>query len=180
MRFVPELFHLSEAEEFARYQTHENEIHDPRYREFLNRLCQPLLALLSPSAKGLDFGCGPGPALAVMLEETGKRVTLYDKYFYPELPTGDFDFITCSETAEHFRHPRLEFERLNTLLRRHGWLGLMTEQSPTDKGIFSDWYYLKDPTHLMFYTPATIQWLCDSFGWTYHQPRPNVWLLQKR
>ncbi|MCB0417270.1 MAG: class I SAM-dependent methyltransferase [Bdellovibrionales bacterium] len=164
----------------ARYCTHENEVEDPRYRAFLGRLCTPLVPLLRAKAQGLDFGCGPGPALAAMLREAGFGMEVYDKYFSPILPSGKFDFITCTETAEHFRRPRHEFERLNSWLKPHAWLGLMTEQSPTDETSFAKWYYHKDPTHLVFYSPETIQWLCGFFDWTYQQPRPNVWLLQKR
>ena len=41
---------------------------------FLGRLAEPLVERLDPGASGLDFGCGPGPALAAMLTRRGYTV----------------------------------------------------------------------------------------------------------
>ena len=38
-----------------------------------------------------------------------------------------YDFITCTETAEHFVAPRDDFLRLDGMLARGAWLGVMTE-----------------------------------------------------
>ncbi|MDA1381669.1 methyltransferase domain-containing protein [Plesiomonas shigelloides subsp. oncorhynchi] len=56
----------------------------------------------------MDFGCGPGPLLAQMLEEAGFRMHKYDPYFHPERATlaREYDFVTCTEVAEHFMPPR--------------------------------------------------------------------------
>ncbi|MBA4731810.1 MAG: 2-polyprenyl-3-methyl-5-hydroxy-6-metoxy-1,4-benzoquinol methylase, partial [Alcanivorax sp.] len=59
------------ADEKAQYDLHRNEPDDPGYRRFLDQLGAPLCERLSAGARGLDFGCGPGPALARMLEERG-------------------------------------------------------------------------------------------------------------
>ena len=55
------------ARELAEYRLHQNAEHDPAYRRFLTKLSEPLLARLPPASHGLDYGCGPGPALANML-----------------------------------------------------------------------------------------------------------------
>ena len=55
------------AAELAEYQLHQNTAEDPNYRQFLRKLSDPLLARLPPTSVGLDFGCGPGPALATLL-----------------------------------------------------------------------------------------------------------------
>ena len=66
---------LSDTEELAQYQLHENNLEDPGYRQFLQRLAAPLLSSLPAAGlSGLDFGCGPGPLLAQMLREAGLRV----------------------------------------------------------------------------------------------------------
>ena len=67
--FVPRSYHLSAADEKAQYDLHENDPNDPGYRAFLDRLAGPLDKRLAPHSHGLDFGCGPGPTLSVMLEE---------------------------------------------------------------------------------------------------------------
>jgi len=69
------------TDERAHYLLHENNPGDPRYRKFLSRLVKPLLEKLGPQCRGLDYGCGPGPALAAMLREAGHDMALYDPFF---------------------------------------------------------------------------------------------------
>ena len=63
--------HLSPEDERAIYDLHQNDPADARYRAFLARLADPLRAKLAPGMRGLDFGCGPGPVLSIMLREAG-------------------------------------------------------------------------------------------------------------
>ena len=72
--FVPSLYLLSSEQEKAEYDLHENNIYDEGYRRFLYRLSDPLLKKLKPGQRGLDFGCGPEPALAAILGEGGHVV----------------------------------------------------------------------------------------------------------
>jgi len=46
-----------------------------------------------------------------MLEEDGYVMHKFDPSFYPNktLFSQRFDFITCSETVEHFHYPFAEF-----------------------------------------------------------------------
>ena len=180
LSFVPEKFHLSEPLERARYETHENHPEDPHYRKFFLAFVEALVPRLRPGSVGLDFGAGPGPALAAMLQERGFRVSLYDKYFHPngDVLKTTYDFITCTETAEHFRKPRNEFEKFQTLLSPGGWLGLMTGRLPQGK-TFAEWHYPKDPTHIAFYEMKTLQWIAQAFNWAVEFPAPNVALFQK-
>ncbi len=83
---------------YAHYLHHENHLDDPGYRRFLSKLADPLLARLPAGSKGLDYGCGPGPALAAMLREAGHQVALYDPFFHPDLTPLErsYDFETCT------------------------------------------------------------------------------------
>ncbi len=171
---------LAARAERAHYETHENDPGDRGYRQFLNRLAAPLVARLPAGARGLDYGCGPGPALATMLAEQGFPTAIYDPFFAPDPQPlrHTYDFITCSETIEHFYQPGREFARLNTLLRPDGWLGLMT-QMRRDECAFERWQYVSDPTHVCFYHAQTMHWLAAHFGWTLHAPQPTVTLFHK-
>ncbi len=80
--FVPKEYWLSREEEKAIYDLHENNPQDQGYRRFLSRLTVPLLELLESHMQGLDFGCGPGPTLSVMLEERGLQVDNYDTFYF--------------------------------------------------------------------------------------------------
>ena len=160
--FVPKQFLPTPQAERAHYDLHENDPRDERYRAFLSRLCQPMLKRLRPGSCGLDFGCGPGPTLSIMLEEAGHRVTLYDP-FYADHPTVFdcyYDFITASEVVEHLHHPRREWGRLWNRLNPGGVLGVMTKLV-RNRDSFRTWHYIRDPTHVCFYSEATFKWLAE-------------------
>ena len=157
---VPANQHLSLEQEKAVYDLHENHIHDLRYRAFLFRIFQPLQAQIKAGACGLDYGCGPGPALAHMFREQDYQMEIYDPIYarQPQVLTRQYDFITCTEVVEHFFEPAVEFNRLFALLKPGGWLGLMTKLA-TKQQAFNLWHYKNDLTHVCFYSRETFRWL---------------------
>jgi len=171
----------SRDEEYAHYLHHENHPDDPGYRHFLSKLAVPLLERLPPASPGLDYGCGPGPALAAMLREAGHEMALYDPFFHPDAEALGrvHDFVTCTETAEHFHRPAEEFDRLMALVRPGGWLAIMT-CFQTDDDRFANWRYRKDPTHVVFYREETLRYLADRRGWLCEVPIKDVALLQRQ
>lgn len=138
------------------YQLHENDPADTRYRAWLDRLAAPLGDRLANASEGLDFGCGPGPALALMLSERGHRMSVYDPVFANDRLAlqRDYDFVTCTEVVEHFHQPGEMFALLATLIRPGGLLGIMT--GLLHDGVdFHSWHYRRDPTHVCFYREQT-------------------------
>lgn len=162
------------------YLHHENDPGDPGYRRFLSKLSMPLLARLEAACRGLDYGCGPGPALAAMMSEAGHEMALYDPFFCPDpAPLAlKYDFVTCTEVAEHFHRPADEFDRLDAMLCPGGWLALMT-CFQTDDTRFADWHYRKDPTHVTFYREATFHKIAANRGWSCECPIKDVVLMRK-
>jgi len=181
-----DLIHLSPAQrlspeaEAERYRLHQNHADDLNYRAFLDRLLQPLTEKLQKRDRGLDYGCGPGPAVEQMMRERGFEMNNYDPFFKPDRAVLDlnYDFITCTETAEHFYYPLKEFDLLNQMLKSGGWLGVMTGLY-TQSTPFSSWYYAKDPTHVSIYTSQTMSWIAERYGWKPFFPSENVVLFQK-
>ena len=173
-------YRLSSSEEKDRYKQHNNDIYDANYRLFLSKLFKPLQGKLKDGAKGLDFGCGPGPALAEMFKEVGHQVDLYDPFFFNNETVFKkaYDFITCTETIEHFYEPVKEFKRIDQMLVKEGFLGVMTTFVSDEKG-FGQWYYRKDPTHVAFYRPETIEVIASMMNWTYEIPEKDVVLFKK-
>ncbi len=162
------------------YGRHRNRPEDPAYRAFLARLAGPLLQRLAPARNGLDYGCGPGPALAAMLEEAGHQVTLYDPFFHPDpraLETR-YDFITCTEVVEHFHQPAREFARLATMLKPGGLLAIQTCLQTNDAR-FARWNYRRDPTHVVFYREASFLRIARRHDWIMEIPAPNVVFLTR-
>lgn len=180
LAFVPPEFHLPESAEVERYLMHENDPSDSGYRRFLSRLWDVLRPQLLSGSSGLDFGCGPGPALAEMMREGGFEVSLYDPHFFPDQSSLDkqYDFVTCTETAEHLRTPLDSFHLIDSLLVRGGHLGVMTGMLE-DRAEFASWYYQRDPTHIAFYTTRTMLWLGGKLGWDVEFPASNVTIFRK-
>ena len=151
---------LDPDEEQFRYEQHNNNPDDPRYREFLGELFNPLQPLLKQNSFGLDFGCGPGPALALMFKESGYKMNTYDPYFAndPSALDEHYDFITSTEVFEHLYNPLKEIDLLFSLLKPQGILGVMTKLLK-DETDFPTWFYRNDTTHVSFYTKKTWEWI---------------------
>lgn len=159
--FVNRAALLEPEEEKARYDLHQNHPDDPRYLNFLNQLAEPLLERLDPPPlTGLDFGSGPGPTLSIMLAEQGYQMQIYDPYYAPHrhVLKETYDFVTCSETIEHFYTPHHEWRLLVDLVKPGGWLGIMTLllSSPDQ---FPNWYFKNDLTHVSFFSRETFRYL---------------------
>ena len=158
--FVPKMYHLSDAEEKSRYDTHNNDPNDHRYRHFLSQVLVPLLERIQQKSNGLDFGSGPGPTLSLMLEECGHSVDLYDKFYANDISVFEkkYDFITATEVVEHLSEPMAEISRLIEMLNNQGHLAVMT-QILTPQIDFSSWYYKNDPSHIGFFTKKSLNFL---------------------
>lgn len=156
--------YVSRVEEDKVYQSHNNDIHDPRYLAFVSPIIHEIQQSFSIDSLGLDFGCGSGPIVSHHLAKSGYTINLYDPLFYPDTwPLQlTYDYIVCSEVMEHFKQPYIELEHLFSKLKPQGKLICMTDiyHSDTD---FSTWYYLKDPTHIFFVSSQTIHWIATTF-----------------
>tara|TARA_B100000315_G_scaffold249651_1_gene281212 strand:- start:11387 stop:11896 length:510 start_codon:yes stop_codon:yes gene_type:complete len=153
------------VEEKRRYDTHTNHPDDPEYRDFLKRLLNQLLPYLPKGGKGIDYGSGPGPTLSLMFSELGFHMTDYDPFYanHYKVLEEEYDFLSCSETMEHFGNPKEEWELFLKLVKRGGWIGIMTQLY--DREIdFSQWYYKNDPTHVSFYSKETFKWLAKEYN----------------
>ncbi|MCL9782887.1 methyltransferase domain-containing protein [Vibrio sp. S4M6] len=158
--FVDPKQRLAPAEEKAEYDLHENDASDIGYRKFLSRLVNPLANKLVANSHGLDFGCGPGPTLSLMLSDLGHTTALYDVYFYPDKGSlhNQYDYVTATEVIEHLYHPGAVWQQWLGLLKMGGWLGLMTKLVK-DVEAFSKWHYKNDLTHVVFFSRETFEFL---------------------
>ncbi|MFW6142713.1 MAG: class I SAM-dependent methyltransferase [Desulfovermiculus sp.] len=158
--YVPQEEHVGPDEEKARYDRHTNQIHEPGYRTFLSRILDPLRQLMPPPALGLDFGCGPGPALAAMAREGGYTMAVFDPFYAPDPKVWNtgYDFITCTEVVEHLRQPGIILPWIWPFVRPGGLLAIMTKLV-LSQSAFAHWHYIRDETHVSFFSHATFQWL---------------------
>lgn len=178
--FVIKGDHISRIEERAHYDLHTNSPHEKGYRQFLNRLAAPLNQRLLAHSRGLDFGCGPGPTLSVMLEEWGHTVALYDSHYAADKSVlqRTYDFITATEVVEHLAQPGFELQRLWDLIAPSGWLAVMTKLV-IDQERFSHWHYRRDPTHISFFSRYTWNFIAQQWSSAVTYIGSDVILIQK-
>lgn len=166
---------LSAADEKAIYDAHENNIDDPGYRRFLSRAFGQVRTQVPPPAHGLDFGCGPGPALVAMAQEAGYTMACYDKFYWPDdrVLSARYDFITCTEVVEHLAEPLPILDRLWDRLKPGGLLVVQTKRVLDDER-FRSWHYRNDPTHITFFAEASFHWLGCRWHSEPHFPHADV------
>jgi len=156
---------LSPEAEKHRYDQHNNDIYDSRYRAFVKPLVNKINAAYNCKASCLDYGAGPGPVVASMLRESGYyNIELYDPHYYPDrsVLNKNYDVVICSEVIEHFKNPSAEFARLSSLLNPGGSIFCMTQLFKDDIN-FADWHYKNDPTHLFFYHPRALELIRNKY-----------------
>ena len=176
--FVPEAFFVTNDEEKAKYDNHQNNPKNEGYCTFLDKLLVPLEAYLKEGDKGLDFGSGPGPTLCVLMAKRGYDMDIYDIFYHDkkEVFENEYDFITSTEVIEHLHKPLEEIEKLWGCVKEGGVLGLMSAFRVDD---FQSWYYKRDLTHIRFFTPHTFAWLAKRLGATLIIPESGVVILRK-
>ncbi len=179
--FVPEHYWLSAEDEKATYDLHENDVKDQGYRQFLSRISKPLIEKIGPKQKGLDFGCGPGPALADMFAEHGHKMDIYDPFYHNDTSVfqKEYNFICATEVVEHLHNPNKEFTTLFNMLKRGGWLGIMTKLV-IDEHAFRNWHYIRDMTHICFYCRSTFEYIAERFDTELNFVANDVILFKKK
>ncbi|HBD95265.1 MAG: hypothetical protein A2015_16265 [Spirochaetes bacterium GWF1_31_7] len=167
-------------EEKSRYLTHENNIENKGYVSFLMTAIEPALSFFKKGMKILDFGCGPGPTLNLILKNNGFDCDIYDPIFYPEIDrTKKYDAIFATECFEHFFNPLKELKMIDTFLQSNGFLIIMTELWSETKPL-SEWWYSKDITHVTFYKKSTFEYIADTFHYTIvYENNKNILILKK-
>jgi predicted TPR repeat methyltransferase len=115
-----------------------------------------------------------------MLAERGHRVDLYDPFYHDDRAVfaRAYDFITATEVVEHLRDPGQVFSHLFGMLRPGGWLGIMTKLVQS-QAAFRRWHYIRDPTHICFFSRATFDFLAGRHAATRQFVEKDVVLMQK-
>jgi hypothetical protein len=105
---------------------------------------------------------------------------VYDHYYAPNphILEETYDFVTCTETFEHFFTPHREWNLLVSLVTPGGWLGVMTLFHPPLEE-FPTWHYINDLTHVSFFSRQTFNFLAERDRLRVEIIGDNVILLQK-
>lgn len=171
--------YFSHQEEVERYLQHQNSIDDSSYQNYFVQFIVETKLLENKDNRivnGLDFGSGPTPVLAHVLTHNYQvNMDIYDPIFSPN-PVYEnklYDFITCTEVIEHIKNPLETFNLFNKLLVPNGLLAIMTQFHPNHENLFLDWFYIRDRSHISFFTLRTVETLAAKTGFTL------AWMNQK-
>jgi hypothetical protein len=112
--------------------------------------------------------------------ERGFDVASYDPIFFDnsEALKRQYDFLLATEVIEHFYRPSEEFSGIDRLVTVGGWIGFMTHFLSENED-FDDWYYPRDPTHVVFYSQESMVWLARKMGWRLDLFQGRVVIFQK-
>jgi len=157
-----EKYRLTAAKEKARYETHNNDVNDVRYQNFVQPITNYVVEKFLPEHKGLDFGCGTGLVISSVLTKQGYDIVQYDPFFAPDKSVFNsrFDYIFSCEVFEHFFNPKQEIDTLTSLLKVKGALLIMTSLY-NDEIEFKKWNYRNDATHVFIYRKETIEYIAN-------------------
>ena len=159
--------YVTAGEEKSRYETHNNDVNDPRYQQFVSPIVDEILKNQKPAEHGLDYGCGTGPVITKLLRDQKYHINTYDPFFDRDrkLLRQKYHYIACCEVAEHFHDPYTEFSGLKNILHPGGILYCMTELYHEDID-FNQWNYKNDETHVIFYHRKALEWIKDQFNFS--------------
>ena len=188
-------YYLDSAAEKKRYALHNNSLLNTGYVRYLESFIDSVLGFPAifdqkniKMQEIVDYGSGPEPSLATLLQKRGFTVRCYDPYFAPEmvLPGKLADFVTCLEVAEHFKEPIKDFALIVNCIRENGFLALATHLMPaftneTEQiAFFSSWWYRQDPTHVSFFTEKALRIVAGGAGLSWlGQAGPHIYIFKK-
>lgn len=152
---------VTEEAEHEIYETHENSIVNDGYVAYLKRfLDHAVIPFYNEHKQALDFGSGPTPVLSMVMErDYGFRVDIYDLFYAPlkSYEGKTYDVVTSVEVVEHLLNPLTQFETMKSVMKKDGILAIQTQFHPRDVDEFRKWYYMRDRTHIAFYTRKTME-----------------------
>ncbi len=164
---LEEDFIVDKAKERAQYENHNNSFESKGYVRMFEDFLDYFWHDLDKNAiNALDFGSGPGPVLAQIMENRALHVEVYDKFYQPEPIYKDkkYDLITSTEVFEHLQNPLEVLKLFKKHLKKGGLIAIMTLFHDNNEENFQKWWYRRDPTHILFYTPKTFEVLADMCG----------------
>lgn len=160
--------YISKVQELEIYNSHQNSIEDQPYVNYFKSFLEDSVFRFKPIGKtALDFGSGPSPVLSQILQrDYDYTMDIYDLFYAPDksYENKSYDLITCTEVIEHLKDPRPYFDLFSDLLKEDGLLAMMTLFHPKDDHTFLNWHYIRDRSHISFYTPKTLAFIAESVG----------------
>ena len=164
--FLDENFYVDETKEKQHYDKHNNNFDSLGYVAMFEDLIREFIDPSKQNIKtALDFGCGRGEVLPILLEKNSILCDRYDLFYFPQKIYIDkkYDLMVSTEVFEHLQNPLEVFEELLTHLKDGGYLLLMSATPPDSDEEFFKWWYIRDITHIGFFTIKTFEYFASKF-----------------
>ena len=178
-------FYVDAFHEKKQYDNHHNSLENEGYVKMFEDFLDFFWDDLSTQTKEiLDFGSGPTPVLSFLMQKRGATVACYDKFYCENksvFQQNRYDAITSTEVFEHLDAPIETLKTLGKCLKKGGYLAIMTLFHDNHENHFWRWWYRRDPTHIVFYTPKTFEILSALCGFKLiRHDKKRIILLQKQ
>jgi SAM-dependent methyltransferase len=163
--FLGKNFYVTQKKEKDQYDHHNNSLENDGYVKMFNDFLD--YTLEGQEVKSvLDFGSGPTPVLAELLKRRDLEVEHFDKFYQPKkvYENKSYDLITSTEVFEHLENPKEILNLLSNHLNPNGIISLMTLFHTNNQEDFLKWWYRRDPTHITFFTPKSIEIMAKECG----------------
>lgn len=165
--FLDDKHYLDASFEKEHYDNHENNLESLGYVNMFENLIEEFVDIDAKEIKtALDFGCGEGEVLPILLERRGIFCDRYDLFYFPQkvYKNKKYDLIVSTEVIEHLASPLETLKELLLHLNKDGYLLLMTYFHPSDDEKFLKWFYIKDITHIGFFSIKTFEYMASELG----------------
>lgn len=160
-------FYIDETHEKSHYDKHHNNLESLGYVKMFEDLVFDFVKPLHVDIKiALDFGCGEGEVLPIVLERNGISCDRYDLFYFPKKVYEDkkYNLICSTEVFEHLENPLEIFKKLLLHIEPNGYLLLMSAFHPNDDDKFLKWWYIRDITHIGFFNLDTFEYLAKKLN----------------
>jgi hypothetical protein len=160
--FLDEEFYIDEKKEKSHYDKHHNNLESLGYVKMFEELVDEFVKPLRNEIKtSLDFGCGEGEVLPIVLERNDIKCDRYDLFYFPQKIYEDkkYDLIVSTEVFEHLENPLAMLKKLLLHVQENGYLLLMSAFHPNDDEKFLKWWYIRDITHIGFFNLDTFEYI---------------------
>lgn len=182
--FLDKKFFVDNTKEKNQYDHHNNDAQNAGYVSMFENFLDFFWNDINDNAEtALDFGSGPGPVLYEILKKRGLKTDFYDKFYQPKkvYEGKKYDLITSTEVFEHLEYPKEILKLLSQHLKENGIIALMSLFHTNQQKDFLKWWYRRDPTHITFFTPKSIECMAKECGLIVRKhDNKRVIILQKK